>query len=543
MLPASTRGRLVPAHSTDRSILEDRYPERQGGSGVEATRFAPSPTGFVHLGGILVALLAKSVAVSADGIFILRIEDTDQNRFVAGAVEQLFRSLEYFSITPDESTQSGEYGPYQQSARGEIYDVYIADLLSRDLAYPCFCSRQDLEELSERQRQAEVPVGYWGKWAICRSLTEADVLARIDAGQSFVIRFKAPEFTGARIQYTDLIRGVLEIEDNRNDTVIRKTEGLPTYHLAHAVDDHLMHVTTVIRADEWLSSVPLHLQLFRALQFEEPRYAHIAPLLIQDGKSRRKLSKRKDPQANVDYYAEHGYPVEGVLTYLRGLANSGLQDRPWREVLGAELRLEECSRSGQLLDLDKLTQICRDVIADFTTEQVAQRLQEWADVHDKELADNIREDPGALTNVLTIEESAPGHARKDLAKWSDFRPKYGFLLPGLFKLVEDPTDERFAPVAPDMTVQMARLVTANYDHDASNDDWFSQVRKAALGLGFSASLKDYKANPDSFQGPLRDAANVIRVLITGQTRSPDLYETVQILGRAETLRRLTSIKA
>ena len=237
------------------------------------------------------------------------------------------------------------------------------------------------------------------------------------------------------MRYVDRVRGPLEIEDNRNDVVIRKTGGLPTYHLAHAVDDHLMRVTTVVRADEWLSSVPLHLQLFGALGFEPPRYGHIAPILVQEGKSKRKLSKRKDPQANVDYYAANGYPVEGVLCYLRGLANSRLQDQPWREVLDADIRLEECSSSGQLLDLDKLSHISREIIADLTIPEMSDRLLEWAQAHDEGLAEVIRIDPDAVQRALKIEEASSDHARKDLAKWGDFREKYGFLLPALFEPV------------------------------------------------------------------------------------------------------------
>lgn len=541
MLTIDTLRRLIPSDAASPADSEEKYPLRELPDGAEVTRFGPSPTGFVHIGGILVALISESVARTSGGVFILRIEDTDRDRVVEGAVDQLFRSLDYFGIHPDESILQGSYGPYVQSERGLIYDGYVRSLLEKGLAYPCFCSSDELAQAASRQRSEGVPPGYWGRWAKCRSLTEQDVVSRLDRGDSYVIRFRAADFTGERIRYVDRVRGPLELDDNRNDVVIRKSMGLPTYHLAHAVDDHLMRVTTVIRADEWLSSVPLHLRLFEALGFEPPRYGHIAPIVMMEGRSRRKLSKRKDPQANVDFYARSGYPVEGVLSYLRGLANSRLQDQPWRQVLSEEIRLEECSVSGQLLDLDKLEWLCRDVIADMTFAEMAERLQAWADVHDKELAGHLRQDPQAVLKALSIEESAPGRPRKDLAKWSEFNDKYGFLIPAVFDLVTDASDDRFSPVAPELVREIAQTVARGYRHDLAGDAWFGQVRQAALDLGFAPTAGDYKRNPDEFRGPIKDAANVIRVLLTGRSRSPDLHQSAQILGEPEVLRRLTSL--
>ncbi len=481
------------------------------------------------------------MAASTGGVFILRIEDTDQSRYVDDAVPQLFRALEYFRLLPDESIKAGDYGPYQQSARHEIYDTYIRSLLEKDRAYPCFCSAADLKLMTERQQAAGVPAGYWGEWAKCRTLSEAAVVEQLDSGAAHVIRFRAPEFTGKRIHYVDRVRGQMEIDDNRNDVVIRKTVGLPTYHLAHPIDDHLMRVTTVVRADEWLSSVPLHLQLFAALDFEPLPYGHIAPILMMDGRSRRKLSKRKDPQANVDFYLTSGFPVEGVLCYLRGLANSRLQDMPWREVLAAEIILSECSSSGQLLDLDKLAYICREVIADLTIPEIAERLGEWARANDERIAKVLAENPDSVLKALTIEEFAPGHARKDLAKWSEFDEKYGFLLPELFQVVHDPADARFASLAPDLVLKMAATVAEKYQHAGDAATWFDQIRRAAADLGFAATAGEYRSNPEKFHGALKDAANVIRVLLTGRTRSPDLYQVSRVLGGEEVLRRLTSL--
>jgi glutamyl-tRNA synthetase len=542
MLSEEVRRRLVPSVDSTPTDIEARYPARPLAAGAEVTRFGPSPTGYVHIGSMLVALIAEAVARESEGVFLLRIEDTDRSRLVDDAVVQLKRALEYFHIAPDEDITKGDYGPYRQSERGDIYDVYVAALLARDQAYPCFCTPEELSELTARQRAAEVPTGYWGRWARCRTLSPDEVQRRLDNGDSYVIRFKAPEFTGKRIKYVDVIRGALEIEDNRNDVVIRKSMGLPTYHMAHPIDDHLMRVTTVIRADEWLSSVPLHLQLFNALDFPAPRYAHIAPIMMMEGKSKRKLSKRKDPEANVDYYSSAGYPAEGLLSYLRGLANSRLQDRPVAEVLAAPIHLDECSVSGQLLDLPKLDQICRDFIAELDYAEIADRLETWSNDYDEVLAGYLREDRQSVVNALAIEGTAAGKPRKDLARWSDFGEKYAFLLPQAFALVTDAADARFAPLEPDLVRRTARAVAENYQHDGDSAKWFDQVRRVGIDLGFAPTVGEYKRNPDQFRGPIKEAANVIRVLLTGSTRSPDLYETTRVLGASEVMRRLTALQ-
>lgn len=542
MLASGTLRRLIPSGVADPQDLEKRFPPRNLQDEAEVTRFGPSPTGFVHIGGILVTLISESTARTSDGVFILRIEDTDRDRVVDGAVDQLFRSLEYFGIRPDESIAQGDYGPYVQSERGPIYDGYVLSLLKKALAYPCFCSTSELAEASHRQRAEGIPPGYWGPWAKCRSLTEQDIVHRLDLGDPYVIRFRAPESIGKRVRYLDRVRGPLELDDNRNDAVIRKTMGLPTYHLAHAVDDHLMRVTTVVRADEWLSSVPLHLQLFAALEFTPPRYGHIAPIVMMEGRSKRKLSKRKDPQANVDFYARSGYPVEGILCYLRGLANSRLQDQPWGAVLAADIKLEECSASGQLLDLDKLESLCREVIADMTFAQMAENLQTWADAYDRKLAEHLSLDPGAVLRALSIEESAPGRPRKDLAKWSEFSDKYGFLIPSLFDLVTDPADTRFSPVPPELVRKIAGTIAEKYQHGLDAIAWFDQIRQTALDLDFAPTMGEYKREPDRYRGPIKDAANVVRVLLTSRTRSPDLYQSAHILGETEVLRRLNALE-
>lgn len=541
MTPPTLTDRLLGTPIHDRGHWEGRYPPRGLPAGAEVTRFGPSPTGFVHIGGIYVAMICQSVARDSGGVFILRVEDTDRAREVPGAAAQLGRALVYFGLKPDEGEEHGEYGPYRQSERRQVYDTFVAELLEGGQAYPCFCSREDLEAIAVEQRAAEVPTGYWGEWARCRDLSPEEAERRLDAVENAVVRFRAPAPAGRRVTYEDRVRGPLELDDNSNDAVIRKADGLPTYHFAHAVDDHLMRVTTVIRGDEWISSVPLHLQLFSVLSFEQVGYAHIAPLMKLDGGNKRKLSKRKDPEANVDFYIEQGYPAEAIACYLRGLANSRLIDRPCPETAQEPIVLEQCSASGQLVDMAKLDEISRNWIGELSDEQIVERLREWATQCDPSLAAAIDSDPERVEAALSVERADTDTPRKDLAKWSDFRPKFGFMVPSLFEPVTDPADERFAPLDPEAVLTLASHVREHYVHNAPDEEWFGQIREAALAHGFAPNAKALKADPDGFRGGIRDAANVVRVLLTGSRQSPNLPDVARVLGEDEVLRRLSSL--
>jgi glutamyl-tRNA synthetase len=541
VLSEETRERLIPRPLAPPEQWDERYPPRDLPAGAEVTRFAPSPTGYVHIGSIYVSLIAQSVAHASGGVFFVRVENTDRAREVADAGVQLERGLSAFGLLPDEDDPDGPYAPYRQSDRQAIYDSYVAELLDADRAYPCFCTREELTETTKAQQAAGVPTGYWGRWARCRHLDENAVRARLDEGAPYVIRFRAPEFEGQRVSYHDRIRGELELEDNRNDTVIRKSMGLPTYHFAHAVDDHLMRVTTVIRGDEWISSVPLHLQLFDALGFTRIGYAHIAPLMKQEGKSKRKLSKRKDDEANVDFYLQAGYPVEGIRCYLRGTANSRLIDRPCAETEAEPIVLEQCSASGALVDLPKLEQICRDYVAGLGIEEVVTRLTAWAATYDPSLATALAAEPDVAARALAVEQAETGRPRKNLAKWSDFRDEYGFLLPGLFEPVTDPADERFAPLDGAAVGELVDYLMARYEHDGDSERWFGQIRAAAEGCGFAPGVKQFKAEPDRYRGSIREASNTFRVLLTGSRFSPDLFEVSRALGNDEVRRRLSSL--
>ena len=381
---------LFPPDLPEPDHWEHRYPPRDLPEGAKVTRIAPSPTGFLTIGGVFTAMIDADVARQSGGVYLVRLEDTDQARFTEGAAEQFAEAFEYFSISPDEDDRTGRYGPYTQSARAQTYLTYVRELLRQGRAYVDFASKQDLEEISARQREAGALPGYYGKWAIWRDADPDEVAKRLAAGEPYVVRFRSPGVSGNRVSFTDAIRGELSMDDNRNDAVILKSSGteprLPTYHFAHAVDDHLMRVNLVIRGEEWISSVPLHLQLFDALGFERLQYAHVATLMKQDGSSRRKLSKRRDPEATVSFYIEQGYPAPAVQYYLRGLANGRLAEMPLAEALAAPIRLSECGTAGPLVDTVKLDDISGDYIATLSGEQILTEVSTWAARYDPELA-------------------------------------------------------------------------------------------------------------------------------------------------------------
>jgi glutamyl-tRNA synthetase len=539
-------GRLLPPVLHEPEHWEKTYPQRELPAGAQVTRFGPSPTGFVHIGGIYTAMVSQSVAHNTGGVYVVRIEDTDQTREVAGAVEQFSRAFDYFGVASDEVDPAVPWGPYHQSARGDLYLTYVRELLRTDQAYPCFCTREELDALTERQRDAKGGIGYFGEWATCRDLSEADVAERIAAGRANVIRFKAPPVeAGRRVTYDDVIRGPIEQEDNIQDIVVLKSSDaplrLPTYHLAHVVDDHLMRITVVTRGEEWISSVPVHLQLFAALGFEPIPYAHIAPLMKVSGSSRRKLSKRHDPEASVDYYLGEGYPRGAVLHYLRGLANSRLADLPFAEAAAEPIRLEDCNVAGAMVDLDKLADIGQDYIAELSDDEVIGHVDAWATEHDPALSEAITAEADYTRSVLAIRTAAVKNIRKDLAKWSDFRPAYGFFYPSIFEPITDPTDERLGGMTPDLARQVAADFVAHYRADDDRDVWFEQIRELAARNDFAANKTQLNEEPDRYHGLLRDVATLIRVLVTGASQSPDLFSVSAVLGADEITRRVAAL--
>ncbi|WP_026424912.1 glutamate--tRNA ligase [Actinokineospora inagensis] len=548
MLDRAVIDALFPADLPEPEHWERRYPARQLDDGAKVTRFGPSPTGFVHIGGIYAAMINREVSTRSGGVYLVRVEDTDQAREVEGALAQFARAFEYFDLHPDEGDDRGDYGPYHQSQRESIYLTYVRHLLRQGKAYLCFATKDELADISARQQATKLPTGYYGKWAIWRDADPADVAAKLADGAPYVVRFRVPDdAVGQRVRFTDAIRGELEHEANRNDTVILKSSDtalrLPTYHFAHAVDDHLMRVNLVIRAEEWISSVPLHQQLFAALDFEPITYAHIAPLMKQIPGGKRKLSKRKDVEAGVDFYIEAGYPARAILYYLRGLANGRLAEVPLDEALAAPIHLDQCGVAGPLVDLVKLEDISADHIATLSSTEVYDAVHTWATQYDHELASVLDAERDLALRAISVEREGVDNPRKDLRKWSDFRGAYGFFFPQLFTPLTGPDDDRLTPVGltPEVATTFAGDFAESYQQLDDQPEWFNQIRELATKLGFAPSPKDFKKNPDAYPGSIREASQLVRVALTGSTRSPDLHAITQALGPDEVLRRLRAL--
>jgi glutamyl-tRNA synthetase len=526
------------------SHWESHYPPRDLPAGAIVTRFGPSPTGFLHTGGVYVATVGKNLARHSGGVYFIRIEDTDQAREIAGSREQFEGAFKYFDIESDENDSNSKWGPYQQSKRELIYHTFARELLRRDLAYPCFCTREELAQMTEAQLAAKGHTGYYGAWARCRNLSQAEVISRLQAGKSYTIRFRSPGGPPRRVEYTDLIRGPIEQQDNVNDAVLLKSSDqsprLPTYHFAHAVDDHLMRVTLVLRGEEWISSVPLHLQLFNALEFEPIPYAHIAPLMKFDGSSRRKLSKRKDNEANVEFYMKSGYPAGAVLHYLRGLANSRFAEMTFAESASSALSLSECGVAGPIFDIVKLESISREFIAQLSTGDARHSLQVWAQDYDPELAGTLSGNLPLAQRIFAAERQ-PDVQRKDLAKWDEFRARYGLYFQELFPLVTDPADLRFAPVEPEMVIELTQDFANKYQHVPDKEAWFEQIRSLAGAHGFAPTAAQFKKDPSGFAGSIAHVSNVIRIALTGLKQSPDLFLVAHNLGEEEVLRRVRAL--
>jgi glutamyl-tRNA synthetase len=536
---------LFPLGLPEPEHWERRYPPRDLLEGAQVTRFSPSPTGYLHIGGVYVATIDVDIARHSGGRYLVRLEDTDQARVAEGAAEQFAEAFAYFDIGPDEDDQTGHYGPYAQSGRADTYLTYVRELLRQGKAYPCFATRQELEEITARQRAAGALPGYYGKWAIWRDAPEDQVTARLAAGDPYVVRYRSPGLTGARVSFTDAIRGELTLDDNRNDAVILKSSDaeprLPTYHFAHAVDDHLMRVTLVIRGEEWISSVPLHLQLFDALGFERVQYAHIALLMKQDGGSRRKLSKRKDPEATVSFYIEQGFPAPAVQYYLRGLANGRLAEMPLPEALAAPIRLSDMGTAGPLVDMVKLDDICADYVATLPGEEILAEVTTWARRYAPDLVPVLEAERSLALRALAIEREGSDNKRKDLRKWADFPAVYGFFFPELFVLVTDPADARFGGLDPELVRAVADAFASKYTPPGSDADWFGQIRQLAADLGFAPSRKAYRQDPKVYPGSIVEASKVIRVLLAGSPDSPGLEAVAAALGTDEVLRRVRAV--
>ena len=520
----------------------EMYPKRNLKEGAKVTRFAPSPTGFLHIGGLFAALISERMAHQSEGVFMLRIEDTDKKREVEDGVTGIIEGLNAFGIYPDEGfvakdRQVGEYGPYLQSARAEIYQTFVKSLVLKGLAYPCFCTEDEIAEIREEQEKEKELPGYYGKYAKCRELSFEQIKQNIENGMPYVMRLKSPGDPDKRITFKDGIRGNIEMPENIVDIVILKTDGIPTYHFAHAVDDTLMGTTHVIRGDEWISSVPIHLQLFYCLGFKPPKFAHIAPIMKTDGDGKRKLSKRKDPEASVSYYSSEGYPKDGVMEYLMNLANSTFEDfrkqnpkKDWREF---PLQMNKMSISGSLFDLVKMNDICKNLIGGKTAEWVYENASEWAKEYDEELYALLSADKEYAIKLFSFDRN-PEKPRKDLGKWSEVRDTFSYMFDSLF----NPEYEMLENISGEDMKKIATLYADRFDETLDKTAWFDDLKDLAEQIGFAREVKEYKQNPDMYAGHVGDVSSVIRVAVTGRTKSPDLHGILCALGKAEVKRRI-----
>ena len=528
---------LIFPNAKDISYYEEKYPARNLPEGAVVSRFAPSPTGFVHIGGLYQALVAKEMTKKTDGVFFLRVEDTDQKREVENGVTGIVNSLKDFDILPDEGMTSeteekGNYGPYKQSERKDIYQAFAKYLLEQGKAYPCFCTPEDLDAIRKKQEGAKVRTGYYGVWAKCRNLTVEETVEKIKNGEPYIIRFKSPGREDRKIKHHDLIKGNVEFPENDQDIVIIKADGLPTYHFAHAVDDHLMRTTLVIRSDEWLSSVPLHLQLFYELGFRPPKYAHISPIMKNDNGNKRKLSKRKDPEAAVSYYKEEGIPVEAVKEYLLNIANSTFENwrraNPDKSLDEFDFQLNKMSVSGALFDMVKLLDIGKNVISRMTADEVYENALNWANEYDKELV-KILENKDYALKVFGIERGNK-KPRKDLSKWSDVKEN-------IIYMYEEPVNYDFDKISGEDAKKVIDEYSKVYDNNDDKQAWFDKIKDVAEKLGYAREVKEYKANPENWTGHVGDVSTVIRVVLTGRRNTPDMYEIMQVLGKEEVSKR------
>ncbi len=534
---------LFPDITKTPDDYEKEYPNRDLPEGAKVTRFAPSPTGFLHIGSLFAAFVSQRAAKATDGVFYLRIEDTDKKREVENGVTGMVEGLNDFGIYPDEGmidevNSKGAYAPYIQSKRTPIYQAYVKALVEQGMAYPCFMTEEEISAVREKQEHEKVLPGIYGEYAKYRDITPEEAKKLIDEGREYVVRLKSPGKPDGKVSFKDAVKGTIEMPENILDVVLLKKDGTPTYHFAHAVDDHLMHTTDVTRGDEWISSAPIHLQLFRVLGFKAPRYAHISPIMKEDAETggKRKLSKRKDPEAAVTYYKETGFPKEAVLEYLMTIANSNFED--WRRANAAapldefKFSLSKMSKAGALFDLVKLNDISKNYISTLDKETVYNEAVEWAKDYNKKLYDILTADEEYAKTIFGIER---GNAkpRKDIAKWSDIEDYIAYFYNDIWDRQRDFAENVSNADAIEIIEEYKKL----YDPAAPSEDWFPTVRDMAEKLGFAKAPKEYKKNPDMYKGHVGDVAGVIRVAATGRRNTPDLCEILHTLGADEVEKR------
>ncbi|MEK6264931.1 MAG: glutamate--tRNA ligase [Clostridium sp.] len=538
---------LLPSLDKTPDYYTNLYPERNLKEGAMVTRYAPSPTGFQHLGGVFAALISERVAHQSEGIFYFRVEDTDKKREVDGAIEDSTSTLRDFGIYFDEgvldsSSEKGAYGPYKQSDRKEIYHTFVKDLIRKGLAYPCFCTEEALDETREIQQELKINTGDHGKWAIHRNASFDEINDELTKGTPFVIRLKSPGDPNKRVICNDLIKGPISMPENDQDIVILKTNGLPTYHFAHVIDDYLMRTTHVIRGEEWLSSLPIHLQLFEMLGYSAPNYAHIPTIMKMDGTSKRKLSKRKDPEIRVDFYKSEGYPLISVTEYLVNLVNSNFQE--WRSenlnepCTNFTIVLENMSKSGALFDISKLNDMSKNIIAAMSASNVYGLYLAFAKEYDTTTADTLIKHENYAKQIFNIERENE-NPRKDFVKWLDVKEHIEYFFDDFY---EASTREGYN-FPEHIEMEDVKIILKGYldiyNHSDDADTWFSRVKELSEKLGYAKNGRVYKKNPDLYKGVVSDVATVIRVALTNRQQTQDLYEIMQVMGENRVVERLS----
>jgi len=537
---------LFPHIDKTPEYYEALYPKRNLPEGAKVTRIGPSPTGFVHLGNLYNAIIGERLAHQSGGVFYLRVEDTDAKREVEGAVELVLSSMNYFGIHFDEGVtendgQKGDYGPYRQRLRKDIYQCFAKELVKRGLAYPCFCSEEKLAAMREEQISKKLNFGYYGEWAVCRNLSLDDIEAKIANGEKYVLRFRSGGDISNTVEVFDGIRGVLKLQENYQDFVLLKSDGIPTYHFAHVIDDHLMRTTHVARGEEWLSTLPIHAQLFDTFGWERPVYCHTPVLMKMDGETKRKLSKRKDPELGLGYYRAEGYLTEAVWEYLMTVLNSNFEEwraeHPDSSIDDFEFTLEKMSNSGALFDIMKFDDISRELIFKMSPEDIYEKMSDWLKEYDPEFYSLFTRDKELTCKAINVGRDA-ARPRKDLTNWKQARQ--------FLSIYYDESLKQEAPFPENVSdADRAEIIDrylSGYDHADDNSAWFNKIREITADMGYAVKPKDFKKNPDMYKGSITDVSNVIRVAITGRTNSPDLWEICHIIGEDAMRRRVSAAR-
>ena len=530
---------IYPNISSDIFVYETKYPERNLPEGAVVSRFAPSPTGFVHMGSLLSAFVESFVPKTTNGVFYLRIEDTDGKRTVENGINGIIKDLKDFEINIDEGVLSdtesiGNYGPYIQSQRKEIYETYAKKLIEEGLAYPCFCTEEDLNIMREKQEHKKTRIGYYGNWAKCRNLTNEERAEKIKNGEKFILRLKSPGNFERKVILNDLVRGKIEMPENDIDVVLIKGDGLPIYHFAHAIDDHLMRTTHVLRGEEWISSYPIHTQLFSILKFKEPKYGHLGLVMKMDENgNRRKLSKRKDPEAAVSFYHEKGIPIDAVKLYLLTIANSNfeawLDSNKDKSIYDFKFDFKKMSESGSLFDVEKLFNISKNYISTLKATEVYEKLYDYTKEYDIEFNEIISKYKEYTTNILNIEREQK-KPRKDYASYSDIKNHIWYMFDELFENINE-YDFQKVNDKEEIKNILNTYIEKYYDDSDDKDAWFEKIKLLSDELGYASNMKEYKENPDAFKGNVADISTVLRVALTTKSMTPDLYELMKLLGK------------